>query len=226
MACYEWPFIAPSEAIRTYVARRRDYQCIRWSGRQHEVGVLAFPKLRWGRPFDLDIPIAPALKCPHDIELPVMFSSIRPQTSHKHHQVVQQVRHATLIRRPKRPYTFTQLITLSDGSTFLHRTTSPQSVYQTTKDTKNHILWNPSSQKLLGVEEDEAGRLRRFRERFGRGFDIDAQDDASGDAETVSINVLLKEQLERVANQYCCNRTKRRLTIPKRKAIGTRDCWT
>lgn len=88
----------------------------------------------------------------------------------------QQVRHATLIRRPKRPYTFTQLITLSDGSTFLHRTTSPQPIYKTTKDTKNTALWNPSSQKLLNVEEDEAGKLRRFRQRFGRGFDVDAAD--------------------------------------------------
>jgi hypothetical protein len=35
-------------------------------------------------------------------------------------------------------------------------------------------LWNPSSQKLRNVEEDEAGRLRRFRRRFGRGFDVDA----------------------------------------------------
>ncbi|CAK4030703.1 54S ribosomal L36, mitochondrial [Lecanosticta acicola] len=85
-----------------------------------------------------------------------------------------QVRHATLLRRPKKPYTFTQMITLSDGSTFLHRTTSPQPIYRSTKDTKNSPLWNPSSQKLLNVEEDEAGRLRRFRARFGRGFDAEA----------------------------------------------------
>lgn len=90
----------------------------------------------------------------------------------------QQIRHASLIRRPKRPYTFTQLITLSDGSTFTHRTTSPQPIYRSTKDTKNTILWNPSSQKLLNVEEDEAGRLRRFRARFGRGFDVESIDEA------------------------------------------------
>ena len=92
-----------------------------------------------------------------------------------HHQNI-QVRHATLIRRPKRPYTFTQLITLSDGSTFTHRTTSPAPIHRSTRDTRNSILWNPSSQKLLNVEEDEAGRLRRFRRRFGRGFDADAQE--------------------------------------------------
>lgn len=86
----------------------------------------------------------------------------------------QQLRHASLLRRPKRPYTFTQLITLSDGSTFTHRTTSPQPIYKSTRDTKNSVLWNPSSQKLLNIEEDEAGRLKRFRKRFGRGFDAEA----------------------------------------------------
>ncbi|KAM3422231.1 hypothetical protein BST61_g2596 [Cercospora zeina] len=89
----------------------------------------------------------------------------------------QQVRHATLLRRPKRPYTFTQLVTLSDGSTFLHRTTSPAPIYRSSKDTKNNIMWNPSSQKLLNVEEDEAGRLRKFRQRFGRGYDAESMVD-------------------------------------------------
>ncbi|KAL8717158.1 MAG: hypothetical protein Q9225_005577 [Loekoesia sp. 1 TL-2023] len=91
----------------------------------------------------------------------------------KHKISHQQVRYATLIRRPKRPYTFTQLVTLSDGSTYTHRTTSPAPVYQSTKDTRNTALWNPSSQKLLNVEADEAGRLRAFRERFGRGWDAE-----------------------------------------------------
>ncbi|KAF2470459.1 uncharacterized protein BDR25DRAFT_226273 [Lindgomyces ingoldianus] len=87
-----------------------------------------------------------------------------------------QTRNATLLRRPKRPYTFTQLVTLSDGSTFLHRTTSPIPVYRSTKDNRNTPLWNPSSQKLLNVEEDEAGRLRRFREKFGRGWDAEGSE--------------------------------------------------
>ncbi|THW88067.1 hypothetical protein D6D15_06245 [Aureobasidium pullulans] len=86
----------------------------------------------------------------------------------------QKVRHASLMRRPKRPYTFTQLVTLSDGSTFVQRTTSPQPVYRSTKDVRNNPLWNPSSQKLLNIEEDEAGRLKRFRGRFGRGWDAEA----------------------------------------------------
>lgn len=65
------------------------------------------------------------------------------------------------------------MITLSDGSTYLHRTTSPVPIYRSTKDTKNNPLWNPSSQKLANVEEDEAGRLKRFRGRFGRGWDAE-----------------------------------------------------
>lgn len=84
------------------------------------------------------------------------------------------MRHATLLRRPKRPYTFTQLITLSDGSSFTLRTTNPQPVYKSTKDIRNSPLWNPSSQKLLNVEEDEAGKLAAFRAKFGRGWDADA----------------------------------------------------
>lgn len=35
-------------------------------------------------------------------------------------------------------------------------------------------MWNPSSQKLLNVEEDEAGKLRAFRARFGRGWDAES----------------------------------------------------
>ena len=83
----------------------------------------------------------------------------------------QQIRNATLLRRPKRPYTFTQLITLTDGSSYLHRTTSPAPVYRATKDIRNSPLWNPSSQKLMNIEEDEAGKLRSFRAKFGRGWD-------------------------------------------------------
>ncbi|KAM0796495.1 hypothetical protein BDR22DRAFT_954759, partial [Usnea florida] len=82
-----------------------------------------------------------------------------------------QSRHATLIRRPKRPYTFTQLVTLSDGSTYTHRTTSPAPVYKSSKDTRNTLLWNPSNERVLSIEADEAGKLRAFRDKFGRGWD-------------------------------------------------------
>jgi len=94
----------------------------------------------------------------------------------------QQTRHASLLRRPKRPYTFTQLVTLSDGSTYMQRTTSPAAVQKSTKDTRNTPLWNPSSQKLLSLEADEAGRLRAFREKFGRGWDAERMQDEDTDA--------------------------------------------
>ncbi|KAH7309588.1 hypothetical protein B0I35DRAFT_83827 [Stachybotrys elegans] len=96
----------------------------------------------------------------------------------------QQVRHATFIRRPRRPYTFTQLIQLSDGSAYTVRTTSPQPIYRSDKDTRNTLLWQPSEKTLHNVELDEAGKLAAFRGRFGRGFDAaqaakEAEDGAS-----------------------------------------------
>ncbi|KAL1800128.1 mitochondrial 54S ribosomal protein bL31m [Alternaria dauci] len=110
--------------------------------------------------------------------LRVLRQSIQPQV-----QQTTQVRHATLLRRPKRPYTFTQLITLSDGSSFTLRTTNPQPVYKSAKDIRNSPLWNPSSQKLLNVEEDEAGRLASFRTKFGRAWDADTDADKGNQTE-------------------------------------------
>ncbi|KAI5808770.1 hypothetical protein DFH27DRAFT_650047 [Peziza echinospora] len=80
-------------------------------------------------------------------------------------------RSANLLRRPKRPWLNDQLVILSDGSAFTQLTTSPKGIVRSTKDVRNHPLWNPSVHKLMDVEEDEAGRLRAFRERFGRGWD-------------------------------------------------------
>ncbi|CAI7660962.1 unnamed protein product [Penicillium manginii] len=78
----------------------------------------------------------------------------------------------------------TFLITLTDGSAFTHRTTSPAPVYRSTRDTRNSLLWNPSSSKLMNVEDDEAGRLAAFRARFGRSWDASAPPaDAPADAE-------------------------------------------
>ena len=109
---------------------------------------------------------------PSDFPAMIIRPTARPQVCNV--CSARQIRHATLLRRPKRPYTFTQLVTLSDGSTFTQRTTSPLPVLRSTKDVRNSALWNPSSQKLLNIEEDEAGRLARFRERFGRGWDAEA----------------------------------------------------
>lgn len=52
------------------------------------------------------------------------------------------------------------------------------------------MLWNPSSQKLLNIEEDEAGRLKRFRKRFGRGFDVEALEEG----EEVSLTEKLRSE--------------------------------
>jgi len=32
-------------------------------------------------------------------------------------------------------------------------------------------MWNPSSSKLLNVEDDDAGKLKRFRDKFGSAYD-------------------------------------------------------
>lgn len=99
----------------------------------------------------------------------------RQATQHQH----QQVRHATEVVRPKRPYTFTQIVQLSDGSTYTTRSTSPAPVHRSTKDTRNHLLWQPSEVSLKNVELDEAGKLASFRSRFGTAYDLaDEPEDA------------------------------------------------
>ncbi|NJR31348.1 hypothetical protein HC762_01010 [bacterium] len=73
---------------------------------------------------------------------------------------------------------------MSDGSAFTTRTSSPLAVYRSTRDTRNSLLWNPSSEALLNTEEDEAGRLASFRARFGTAFDVSKQSTgAAGDGE-------------------------------------------
>lgn len=58
------------------------------------------------------------------------------------------------------------------------RTTSPLALYKSTKDTRNHVLWQPSDKSLRNVEVDEAGKLAAFRGRFGRGWDAEKPDAA------------------------------------------------
>lgn len=36
---------------------------------------------------------------------------------------------------------------------------------------RNHPLWNPRVARLTEVEDDDAGKLRAFRERYGRVWD-------------------------------------------------------
>lgn len=89
-------------------------------------------------------------------------------------------RGAKLIARPKRPSLLPQLVILSDGSSFTQLTTSPRGIYRTQKDSRNHPLWNPALDRLKNVEEDEAGRLKAFRDKFGTDFDILEDDQATG----------------------------------------------
>ncbi|KAK8097033.1 hypothetical protein PG999_012977 [Apiospora kogelbergensis] len=105
------------------------------------------------------------------------FNTLAPQTTSSNIiPTLQQTqtRNARLIKRPKRPYAFTQVIQLSDGSTFTMRTASPHSLVKSTKDTRNHVMWNPSEKSLKNIEVDEAGKLAAFRERYGRGWDAQA----------------------------------------------------
>lgn len=84
--------------------------------------------------------------------------------------------------RPKRPYTFTQIVQLSDGSTYTTRSTSPAPVLKSTKDTRNHLTWQPSESSLKNVEVDEAGKLASFRSRFGDMYDLADEPEAAVDA--------------------------------------------
>ena len=45
-------------------------------------------------------------------------------------------------------------------------------------------MWQPSLHSLRNLEQDEAGRLRAFRERFGRGWDLDSQEAEGEEGET------------------------------------------
>ncbi|CAZ84430.1 unnamed protein product [Tuber melanosporum] len=105
------------------------------------------------------ISLKPLLRIP----TPPNASKLLPRTA---------TRNATLLRRPKRPHQFDQLIILTDGSSFKQMTTSPRGVFRTTKDTRNHPLWNESDAAVMGLEEDEAGKLKAFRNKYGHGFDM------------------------------------------------------
>lgn len=100
-------------------------------------------------------------------------SSAAPLRPRQNTAAANQVRHATFVPRSRRPYQFTQLVQLSDGSTFTVRTTSPLALYKSAKDSRNHILWNPTEKSLRNVEVDEAGKLAAFRERYGTAWDLD-----------------------------------------------------
>ncbi|RDA90972.1 hypothetical protein CP533_3092 [Ophiocordyceps camponoti-saundersi (nom. inval.)] len=94
------------------------------------------------------------------------------QTSRLPTVLRQQTRHANFIHRPRRPYIFTQMVQLTDGSTYTVRTTTPNPLYRPAKDTRNTLTWQPNDQSLHNLELDEAGRLAGFRRRYGRSYDL------------------------------------------------------
>ena len=153
-----------------------------------------------------------------------------PLTSHTqlHRPSTQQCRTARYLARPKRPYTFTQLVTLSDGSTYLHRTSSPAAVHLSTKDARNTPLWNPSSMRLRSVEADAAGKLRAFRERFGRGWDARSGSEQAVTEESVmeerelddNLMDLISEYGREAASETGSAEAKKKATKAEREKVG------
>jgi len=46
-------------------------------------------------------------------------------------------------------------------------------------------MWQPTLSSLRDVEQDEAGRLRAFREKFGRGWDVESKDEEGDETQDV-----------------------------------------
>ncbi|RYP18547.1 hypothetical protein DL767_009821 [Monosporascus sp. MG133] len=124
------------------------------------------------------LPRRPSMACRSLTSIPLPSTTTTAAITHTTPFSHTPSRSATIIRRPRRPYTFTQLVQLSDGSTYTMRTTSPHALYRSTKDTRNHVLWQPNESSLRNVEVDEAGKLAAFRGRFGRGWDAESKVEA------------------------------------------------
>jgi hypothetical protein len=59
-------------------------------------------------------------------------------------------------------------------------------------------LWNPSSSKLLNLEDDEAGRLAAFRAKYGRSWDANTPaegvEGAAGDKDAEALAREIQEE--------------------------------
>lgn len=87
---------------------------------------------------------------------------------------------ASTIPRPV-PH-FGTLTILSDGSTIQLHTTSPRGINRLTRDPTNHPLWNPKADRRGAGDEDESGRMARFRRRFGGAEEsVDTQAESSSE---------------------------------------------
>ncbi|CAG8492575.1 11167_t:CDS:1 [Racocetra fulgida] len=86
-----------------------------------------------------------------------------------------------------RPELFTQQIILSNGATYTMRTTSPKSLIKLIKDTRNHPLWNPTTQS--DSLDDESGQLSKFTKKFGNEeFDLDLMSTDEDESLSMSSN--------------------------------------
>ncbi|EJU04013.1 hypothetical protein DACRYDRAFT_36835, partial [Dacryopinax primogenitus] len=63
---------------------------------------------------------------------------------------------------------YPQTVISSDGSSFTHWSTSPQSTYKMARDIHNNALYWPGETYVRAGEEDEQGRMGRFKRRFAR----------------------------------------------------------
>jgi hypothetical protein len=75
---------------------------------------------------------------------------------------------------------FPQTVIRSDGSSFVHHTTSPRSLIRLTRDVTNAPLWNIELLSSEGAQEESAssGRLGRFNRRFADDINLDWMADA------------------------------------------------
>ncbi|KAF5326637.1 hypothetical protein D9611_000719 [Ephemerocybe angulata] len=76
-------------------------------------------------------------------------------------------RRAPVLPNPVVPK-FPQRVIRSDGTSFVHWTTSPKSLVRLARDTTNNPLYNPAAASDRAVEEESSttGRLGRFNRRF------------------------------------------------------------
>jgi ribosomal protein L31 len=94
------------------------------------------------------------------------------------------------------PYTFSQTVVHSDGSSFTLRTTSPKPLLVLTKDTRNHPLWNPSMKVVI----EQTGELTKFAQRFGSLDGLDSLSSfESGPAVMTKKELLQKQAAEAAA---------------------------
>jgi hypothetical protein len=76
-------------------------------------------------------------------------------------------RRAPVLPNPVVPK-YPQTVLRSDGTSFVHWTTSPKSLVRLTRDTTNNPMYNPAAAADRSVEEESGttGRLGRFSRRF------------------------------------------------------------